>query len=69
MNVNECLLVGVDFAKGEDKGVLIVGRNKEKIGVEIINAFRGEEALDIYRKLITKTNRKGEMTNGNHVRT
>lgn len=56
MNVNECLLVGVDFTKGEDKGVLIVGRNKEKIGVEIINAFRGEEALDIYRKLITKTN-------------
>ena len=56
MNVNECLLVGVDFTKGEDKGVLIVGRKKATVDVEIINAFRGEEALDIYKKLTTKTN-------------
>lgn len=50
--VNECLLVSVDFTKGEDIGVLIVGRqNNGKI--DIINAFQGQEAADIYRKLIT----------------
>lgn len=50
--VNECLLVSVDFTKGEDIGVLIVGRqNNGKI--DIINAFQGQKAADIYRKLIT----------------
>lgn len=50
--VNECLLVSVDFTKGEDIGVLIVGRqNNGKI--DIINAFQWQEAADIYRKLIT----------------
>jgi hypothetical protein len=52
LKVNECLLVSVDFTKGEDVGVLIVGRqNNGKI--DIINAFQGTEAADIYRKLIT----------------
>lgn len=52
LKVNECLLVSVDFTKGEDTGVLIVGRqNNGKI--DIINAFQGQEAADIYRKLIT----------------
>lgn len=52
LKVNECLLVSVDFTKGEDTGVLIVGRqNNGK--VDIVNAFQGQEAADIYRKLIT----------------
>lgn len=52
LKVNECLLVSVDFTKGEDIGVLIVGRqNNGKI--DIINAFQGQQAADIYRKLIT----------------
>lgn len=52
LKVNECLLVSVDFTKGEDTGVLIVGRqNNGK--VDIINVFQGQEAADIYRKLIT----------------
>lgn len=52
LKVNECLLVSVDFTKGEDTDVLIVGRqNNGK--VDIVNAFQGQEATDIYRKLIT----------------
>lgn len=51
LKVNECLLVSVDFAKGVDTGVLIVGRQKNG-KVDIINAFQGQEAADIYRKLI-----------------
>ena len=54
MNANECLLVSVDFTHGEDVGVMIVGRKKTKVDVEIINAFQGEEALELYKKLITK---------------
>lgn len=53
MNANECLLVGVDFSRGGDSGVLIVGR-KSGADVEVINAFQGEEARQLYLKLITK---------------
>lgn len=50
--VNECLLVSVEFTQGEDAGVLIVGRQKNG-KVDIVNAFHGQEAIDIYKKLIT----------------
>ncbi len=38
LKINECLLVSVDFTKGIDIGVLIVGRQKNG-KVDIINAF------------------------------
>lgn len=50
--VNECLLVSVEFTQVEDAGVLIVGRQKNG-KVDIVNAFQGQEAIDIYKKLIT----------------
>ena len=50
--VNECLLVSVEFTQVEDAGVLIVGRQKNG-KVDIVNAFQGQEAIDIYEKLIT----------------
>lgn len=52
LKVNECLLVSVDFTQGEDTGVLIIGRQKNG-KVDVINAFQGQEAIDIYKKLIT----------------
>lgn len=54
MNTNECLLVSVDFTRGVDTGVMIVGRKKRGQEVEVINAFQGEEAYQLYLKLITK---------------
>lgn len=50
------LLIGYDFSE-EDKGVLIVGRKAEGENIEVVNAFEGEEAWELYKKLITK---KGE---------
>lgn len=52
LKVNECLLVSVDFTQGENTGILVVGRQKNG-KVDIINAFQGQEAAEIYRKLIT----------------
>ena len=57
LKVNECLLVSVDFTKGEDTGVLIVGRQEKEGKVNIVNAFQGQEAVDIYKKLITVKNK------------
>ena len=48
MKTEDTLLVSIS---GE---VLIVGRKRPNESVEIVNAFQGEEALDIYNKLITK---------------
>lgn len=52
--MNESLIVGVDFSRGKDVGVLIVGRRKIDGTTEIVNAFQGDEAWALYNKLITK---------------
>lgn len=54
--MEDTLLVSVSFS-GTDVGVLIVGRKKPKQEIEIINAFEGAEAKELYQKLVTK---KGE---------
>lgn len=52
-NVSDTILVSVDFTNGKDTGVLVVGRKRPNQSVEIINAFQGKEAEDLYLKLIT----------------
>lgn len=51
-NISDTFLVGVDFTKGKN-GVLIVGRKRMNESVDIINAFQGQEAWDLYQRLIT----------------
>ena len=48
---NGSLLIGFDFTH---EGVLIVGQKKAGQNVEIINAFDGDEAKDLYQRLITR---------------
>lgn len=45
-------LVSWDFSHGEDHDIVIVGQ-KEGGKLNIVNAFAGEEARDIYKKLST----------------
>lgn len=54
MSITESLLVGFDSSNGIDKAVLIVGKKTSGEVPEIINAFQGKEAIDIYNKLITQ---------------
>ena len=55
-----CLLVSFDF--GIDEPILLVGNKSKKIkgDVDIINAFKGQDAIDIYNKL-TVVKKKGEI--------
>lgn len=53
-------IVAWDFTNGEDKSVLLVGRKRPGQAVEIVNAFEGEEAEEIYEKLATVKPAKGE---------
>lgn len=54
-------IIGYDFSNGLNKEILIVGkqtaRNKP---VEIVNAFQGKEAREIYEKLTSKKEKKDE---------
>lgn len=55
----DSLIIGFDFSHGKDVGVLIVGRKLLDQSIEIINAFQGKEAEELYEKLTTKIE-KGE---------
>lgn len=46
------VIVSWDFSNGVDKSVLIVGK-KKKNSIDIVNAFQGREAIQIYKKLTT----------------
>lgn len=58
LKTTDTILVSYDFTHGKDKSVLVVGRKRPKETVEIINAFQGEEAEELYEKLITKKEKK-----------
>ena len=50
----ESILVGFDHTNGMDKSVLIIGKKRPNKSVEIINAFQGPEAEELWRRLTTK---------------
>lgn len=58
-NLSDTLLISISFSE-KDKGVLVVGRKRKNQSVEIVNAFQGEEALALYKKLVTKKEQKHE---------
>ena len=63
LDTTNCLLVGFDFSKREenkDTGVLIVGQKRGKKDVDIVNAFQGQEAWDLYQKLITRKEKNND---------
>ena len=47
------VIVSWDFSHEKDKGILLIGERKNG-HVDIINAFQGKEAMDIYKKLTTR---------------
>lgn len=58
-NTSGAYIVSWDFSH-DDKAILLVGRQKSKGNVDIINAFQGQEAIDIYKKLSTVNKIKEE---------
>ena len=55
---SDLLIIGFDSSAGKDSTVLIVWRKKPRKAVDVINAFDGEEALELYKKLITPKAKK-----------
>ena len=50
----DCILVSFDSSGGKNEEILIVGRKTSGEVINIVNAFRGEEAVELYKKLTTK---------------
>lgn len=57
-SLTDTLLVSIDLKMDGDNAVLIVGRKRKGKSVEIVNAFQGKEASDLYNRLVTV--QKGE---------
>lgn len=51
MKESGAYIVSWDFSHGPDKHILLVGNKIPGKGVEVINAFQGKEAHEIYDKL------------------
>lgn len=51
--IQDTILVSVDFNDNDDLSVMVVGRKRPNQSVEIINALQGKEAEDLYSKLVT----------------
>ena len=52
------LIIGYDIDHTSDNKVLEVGKKGPSGSVEIVNAFQGDEAEELYNKLITKKENK-----------
>lgn len=50
---NGAVIVSWDFSNGKDADILLVGKQNKGV-VDVINAFQGQDALDIYEKLVPK---------------
>ena len=57
--LSDTILVSFARETPDSDPVLIVGRKRMNKSVEIINAFEGKGALDIYEKLTTINKKEG----------
>lgn len=51
--LTDSIIVSYDRNPSKDISVLVVGRKEPNASVTIINAFQGEEADELYKKLTT----------------
>ena len=58
-NLSDTLLVSISFSD-KDTGVLVVGRKRKNQSIEIVNAVQGDEALELYNKLVTQKEKNNE---------
>lgn len=51
----DTILVSFNPCNSNGDEILIIGRKTPGVAVEVINAFQGREAVELYEKLITPT--------------
>ena len=58
MDTTGSVIVAFDYKENSDTAVLIVGQKTPKKDVSIINAFEGEDAKELWKKLTTVNKNK-----------
>lgn len=58
MNTTGSVIVAFDYKADTDNAVLIVGQKAPKKDIQIINAFQGEEAKELWKKLTAREGSK-----------
>ena len=53
-HISGSLIIGYDISHPTDNSILIVGIKRPNESVEIVNAFQGDEAEELYKKLTSK---------------
>lgn len=48
------IIIGVDFSNKNDIETMVVIRIRNDQSINIVNVFQGDEARELYEKLITK---------------
>lgn len=59
MNSYGAVIVSWDFSNGRDSSILLVGEQTNGV-VEIINAFQGEEAKELFNRLVTRKEKRDD---------
>ena len=50
--MEDSIIIGIDLSKGNVNNVMTVGRIRNDQSIEIVNVFQGDEARELYEKLI-----------------
>lgn len=64
---SDILTIGYDLGADCDTPTLVVGRRKATLSIEIINHICGQEAKDLYNKLIGKETGKVEILSADEI--
>ena len=57
--LSDTVLVSFNRESPTSDPILIIGRKRKNQSVEIINAFQGDEAVELYNRLITVKKSEG----------
>ena len=60
MRAEDSLLVSFVYNSEKDNTIMLVGRKSPNKVVEIVNAFQGKEAEELYKKLTTQKEKTKE---------
>ena len=61
--MTDSIIVSYDNTNGRDLTILLVGNKRFNKPVEVINAFQGKEAEELWTKLTTIREKKNDQTN------
>ena len=50
--MEDCMVIGIDLSKEDVNTVLVVRRVRNDQSIDIINVFQGDEAKELYEKLV-----------------